>query len=379
MLAATPKFLAAVQSSHRVATLVQVQDTTGKLLVDGATQRLTVIDGSVSVDRAASIRRQCSVTLADPTGLWTPASAGDPLSPFTGNELKLSRGVSYDDGTQELIPLGVFRISQVAMVDSGAGFTLAITGYDRSRTVQRSATTDVVSYAAGTLISSLVQGLIQPRVPTAALFAYSPTTAVTPSVVQFPPATDVWKEAQTASDSIGFETFFDVFGNNVFQPIPVPANTAPSLTLSEGALSVLTSLSRTMDDSATYNDIIVTGQSTGLAAPVISAAPHGQDVSGSSPTNIAGGFGVVPQFVQSDLIPDVATANAMADGLLTIALGTSEELAVGMIPNPTVDVNDIVSVTRARLKLVNALCVVESLTIPLAATGEMQMTMRRVR
>ena len=61
MYTVTARFLQAIAESHDVVVEVVLIRT------DGTSETLDVTGGSVSVDRNASVRRTCTVTLADPT------------------------------------------------------------------------------------------------------------------------------------------------------------------------------------------------------------------------------------------------------------------------------------------------------------------------
>src|SRR5690606_41925498 len=96
--------LARLADSHRPATRVQLFLTTGEV-VD-----LEHTGGSVTVDRGQAIRRTCTVTVADPSLI--PRTPSDQLATY-GARLRISRGVDYGDGSEELVPLGVLRLDSV--------------------------------------------------------------------------------------------------------------------------------------------------------------------------------------------------------------------------------------------------------------------------
>ena len=135
--------------------------------------------GQVDVDRTATVRRRLALTCADPLGDLTPERAGDLLTPY-GTELRPYMGVVYDDGTVEVCALGVFRISQVSIVDDSGtgtasgggtstgsssirqtghpgGLTIDIEAYDKSRTVSRDKFTAPYTIAEGTNVITAIQ------------------------------------------------------------------------------------------------------------------------------------------------------------------------------------------------------------------------------
>ena len=111
MYPVSDRFLAALADSHTPITQVTLFRT------DGMVEQLEHTGGSVSVDRGSQARRTCTVTVADTSLI--PRTPTDKISVY-GATLRLARGVQYSDGTQELVPIGVFRIDSVAGdVDEG--------------------------------------------------------------------------------------------------------------------------------------------------------------------------------------------------------------------------------------------------------------------
>ena len=107
MWPSTVAFRAAVASSHSIATQVLVGPWSGALTDISA----YVLDGEVSVDRTRAQRRTCSLTIGDVSGGLIPRFASDTLAPTAAQYLRPYRGVTFPDGSTELMPLGVFRIS----------------------------------------------------------------------------------------------------------------------------------------------------------------------------------------------------------------------------------------------------------------------------
>jgi len=58
------------------------------------------------------------------------------LLPYN-REVKIYRGVQYQDGTEELVPLGVFQLTTVEVSDSPQGVKIAVQGSDRSLRVAK--------------------------------------------------------------------------------------------------------------------------------------------------------------------------------------------------------------------------------------------------
>lgn len=111
MYPVSDRFLATLVESHSPIVLVQLFGT------DGSVTALDVTGGSVSVDRANTVRRTCSVTITDLDTI--PRTAKAQLN-TSGAQLRISRGIAYSDGTTELVPLGLFRLDSIGGdVDTG--------------------------------------------------------------------------------------------------------------------------------------------------------------------------------------------------------------------------------------------------------------------
>lgn len=353
----------ALRTSHRVALACEVYDS-GMLAAT-----LNPTDGKVTVDAKNALRRRCDVTLVDPTGTLTPERATDLLTPY-GNELRLYRGVHLSTGPA-LIPLGVFGISDCDVDDDADELRIRLTGFDRSRRVRRARFPDVYAVPAGTNVATAIRDLIASRVP-GLTYNLATTSATTPTLV-FDAGDDPWKAATEMADSIGCDLFFDAQGVVTLRR-RVPSS-SPAWTFQEGPAATLLALGRKSSDEETYNHVVVTGETPENAAPVRAEAV---DDDPTSPTYIGGDYGDVVRFYQSQFIRTVEQAQAAADGFLARSLGQTEQVGLSAIPQPALDVDDVVEVTRKRSK-VSGLYVIDSLSIPLKFSGAMSVRMRERR
>lgn len=355
-------FDAAVVDSHTPTCTVELLQN-GIVIASG----LEVTGGDVAVDATAAVRRHCGLTLVDPTGQFTPAgSTPSRLSPY-GNEVKLYRGI---DGLDS-IPLGVFRIANPVLEDSGARRRWTITGYDRSRTVSRSRFTDAYVVASGTNYVSAIESLIDSILPGLAYRAVS-TGYSTPQLV-FDAESDPWQAALTMAASIGFEVYFDPDGACVIQPEPDPTTANVAWRFAEGATATLLSASRNFDDDPGYNGVVVFGETPDNTSPV---RAESWDNNPSSPTYYLGGYGKRPTFIRSTYVTTTAQAQDAADANVRRLLGVTEQVQMSAIPHPALEAGDVVGVTRAAVGLDDVFAV-ESFSMPLSYEQPMQVTMRR--
>lgn len=367
MITMSSKFQAAVVSSHTVTSKVSVYSDQTWI------QDLAVLTGFVTVSSTNANRRTCSLTLTDPTGLLSPALASDLLAPTAGNELRIWKGIDYLDGTTELIPLGIFRISRCTVEDSGDGLTFTIIGYDRARKVQRAQFTDTYTLAAGMDVYTAIQTIVNSQTP-GYVFNINPSSGFTIPQTTYDAGTDPWDSIQQLSISAGVQTYFDTSGVINVQPIPDIALAPIVWTFAEGPNAIILDLASDWSDESVFNYFIVTGESTGNAAPVRAVA---YDNNPSSATYYLGKYGtVVAPILKSNLITSTAQAQAAANGLLNILLGQLVGLRFSNIVVPGLDAFDCVMIQRA-ISRVNYRFLLDQITIPLESDQAMQCTARR--
>jgi hypothetical protein len=116
-----------------------------------------------------------------------------------------------------------------------------------------------------------------------------------------------------------------------------------------------------------YNDFILTGtgtqnapgSSSGSSAPVIAEA---MDTNAQSPTYVYGPMGDIPSFVQTNLVTSSSQAQEAADNDLALSLAKAVSISINTPPNPIFDIDDVVTVNRARLGLFNTKVVLDTIT-----------------
>lgn len=353
----------ALRRSHTVAVRMEVTDA-------GVTTPLPgVLSGSVKVDRAGAVRRRCDLTLIDASGTLTPRSAQSLLAPY-GNEVRLYRGAVLPDGTEAMVPLGVFGISAVAVDDGGGGVTIKIDGYDRARRVQRARFTVPYVIGKGTNVATAIRDLIDSRVP-GLTYNLMPTSRTVGSQAVFDRGGDPWDAASDLARNIGAELFFDADGVLVLRPEPDPKNDPVVWEYVEGAGTTMLRAQRKATDAGIYNHVVVSGEPTD-APPVFAEA---MDDDPSSPTYVSGEFGDVPYFITSTFIASQAQAQDAAAARLRRVLGSSEQMEVTALVNPAHEAGDVVRVRRGAAGL-DALYVLDAFDVPLSAAGVQTMSGR---
>jgi len=349
----------------------------------GETKLATLLieaSSTVTVDRNNLARRSCSVVLTDPYAgtdqAIVPEVASDILTPY-GNELVLYQGVTYSDGAQELIQLGVFGIDDVNIDDGAGDLVITLTGSDRSVACQHAGFTDIYTIAPGTNVGVAIQTLIASlQTGLRILFSFASTSAVTPTTpIVYKPGDDPWSMASQLATAIGYELFFASTGVCTLLPIPDPTQAPTSWSYDEGA-NLAVHLRRRISRTLAPNYIIRDGQGSGIAVPVRGIA---QDTNPLSATYVGGPYGLQVDYSSSSLYADQPTAQAAADADLLLALGTIESIEIQAAPiKPDTHPDDVVEVTRGRSGLGSALYVIDSLTIGFGTAGVLDFIGRQV-
>lgn len=323
--------------------------------------------GQVNAENAA-IRRKLTFTIPDTDGTLTPNDPTDLLAPY-GNEIRPYRGVVFDDGTEEMFPLGVFGIEETRVVDSGAKINLNVVAYDRAKKVQRARTLDYYTIASGTNFATAIQNLISAGV-SGLSYSFSSTAETTPQIV-IEPGRDRWEVAQKMAKDIGMSLFFDVNGICTMRPVADPSVQPSVWDFVEGSNATLLYVDARKSREGIYNHVIVVGN--GGETPVRAEA---KDDNPLSPTYYLGPFGDVPYFYTSEFIHTTSQAQAVADALLLSQKGFEDLVNLSVVPAPHLEVGDVVDVERQRAG-VNAKYTINSFALPLSAKQPMPCSVRR--
>lgn len=368
-MTSSPRLLAEIRRSHQVCSYIDVTSPTGQ------TVRLSATDGSVAVDRTAAVRRTCTATCIDPLGLLTPGDTSSLLTPY-GTELRPYRGVRYGDGTTEVVPLGVFRLSKTSIKDNSTGsIDIGLEAYDLSRTVTRDKFISPYVIATGTNIMDAIKTIMARTFPDLQYDAVS-TPRVTTAPRLYDVGNDPWAAVTDLAVSLGCEIYFDAGGRVVVAPpTDIDALPAPAFTYIEGDGCIMTDLSRMFSDEPGFNGVVLTGESPGDELPAVRAVSWDEEP--TSATYHLGPYGEVPQFITDQLIKTTQDAQNTADALLRSLLGFSSQLSITAVVNPSYEAGDVVQVVRAASR-VSGLYAVDSFNVPMG-TGTQQLSLRQKR
>jgi hypothetical protein len=141
---------------------------------------------------------------------------------------------------------------------------------------------------------------------------------------------DPWQDFQEFATANGFECYFDPNDTFVWQPVPDPRYTEPTLVIDQAANPVITEAKSELDLETVINYVVVRGESTSSRNPVVAAV---FDDDPSSLTYI----GRIEKRVRRYTFPWIKTeeqAEATAKAILYNSLGASNTVELTMMPNP---------------------------------------------
>ncbi|WP_405747861.1 DUF5047 domain-containing protein [Streptomyces canus] len=330
LYAVTDRFLKRLAESQAPATEVLL------LLTDGRTLPLEHMGGGVTVDRGSAIRRTCTVTVADPALI--PRTPADQLATY-GAQLRISRGVDYGDGTNELVPLGVFRLDEVGGDVNDGPVTLS--GKDLSAIVSDDRFTAPYT-ATGTVVSA-VTALIQRSIPGAAVASSITDAAIGKRT--FDVEADPWDGCREIAAAAGAEVYCNPDGVFVIAILPDLATATPVWDIEAAEGGVYISANRAMSSAGVYNAVLARGENTSdNVAPVSYMAIDGDP---DSPTYWAGPFGHRPMFYTSSTLTTTSACQNAATLKLAQAKAPNATGDISSLPNPALEAGDVLRVRHA--------------------------------
>ncbi|WP_282790939.1 DUF5047 domain-containing protein [Streptomyces sp. CC224B] len=351
MYPVSDQFLPRLAESHTPVTRVQLFHTDGSVLDLGHT------GGSVPVDRGQAIRRTCTVTTADVSLI--PRTPTDQLAVY-GSRLRIARGVDYGDGSQEFVPLGVFRLDSVEGDVAEGPVTLH--GKDLSACVADDKFTEPYK-ATGTVVGAIT-ALIQRSLPAADVIS---TVADAPIGARtFDVEADPWAGVQEIAAAAGAECYANADGVFVVSTLPDLTTTPAVWEVAAGEGGVYVSGSRAMTSDNVNNGVLARGENTEENLPPVSYLATDDDP--TSPTYWGGPYGRRPLFYSSSTLTTVNACAQAANLKLAAAKAPNASGDFSSLPNPALEPGDIIRVIHPDGS--RELHQVQSFTVPLDTGGD---------
>lgn len=348
-------FRDAVRGSHTAVSWVEILGAGEN--VDGWS------DARVKMEALAAIRSTFSMTVLDPVGRYVDRGRPDDLLSRFGSEVRPWRGVRYDNGTIEAVPLGTFRIEGNAPVEAGSGFQLTITGRDRSAIVSRR-TPRSIAVMNGTPINEAIMAIVRVMLPSARFNLVEVPEVTGTMLIQA--GDSPWEKAVQLAAASGLVLYVDRLG--IFCTSPGLDPNAQAVWLFDEGPNCTFADVPTIDKGTGQpvpNGFIVRGNSNGGSSSGIRGEAWDEDP--KSPTYRYGRYGENVEVVETDKVRNNTQAQAAAELLLRRALGRSVEFSFSGVPVPHLDPYDIVWARRRQVG-VDESFFLSSYDIPLAVT-----------
>lgn len=353
-------FLSALRGSHTMVSRVDAYSGPRLLMRD-----IPFSGGQVTVSAGTGVHRKLDLTVAD-SSLWSL------LSPV-GVELKAHRGIRFPDGSEELVPLGVFSLDQQSRpVRVGDGISIS-SAPDRWAAVQRARfetpRTSDYGFTNVVQIKRLVQEVVATTPETGQVTMSNPlATTLTPVLVW---DRDRDKAIEDLCTAAGIEAFFGPTGQLVLRDIPTMDSHAV-WRVHAGRDGVMLSGTATRDRTRVYNVVVVVSSRTDGQAPFTPQIV--EDLDPLSPTNVNSAYGRSPYFLTTATAANAIDARKIGRALLTKTRGRYVDMSISAVANPALESGDTISATtedgNTRLYLL------DSFSVPLGAEGNQALTLR---
>ena len=364
--------MAWIMSQAAVRTMAQSHTMTSRVDVlhgGRSVMSLYPLDGEVNAEANRPIMRNMSATLADPTGELSGSDVGDIMSPYDC-ELAPYRGVVVYPGTTaqytEWTPLGVFQLT--SRTPSGDG-SVAVVGQDRALTYQ-GPMTGSLAIPGVTSVEDAIATLLATRNPGVQMRTWQ--TGYTCGPLLYQPDIDVWKAALDLAKSVGGWLYHDRTGALVFGPA-LPTSRRPVRRYAEGD-GLLLDADRSEDSDTIHNIVVVTSAKAGIGGVIQAIA---EDDDPFSPTYARGRYGRRPISFANQHLETLQQAQQVAATELMRELGRSETASIVVVPDLTLDPQDILTINAPKSGLYERGMVISSLTTPLTAEESMPIALRK--
>lgn len=355
MYQVTSRFLPRIAESHVPVSTVQLWLTNGQVL------DLDHTGGSVSVDAGADIRRTCTVTGCDTSLI--PMTAADKLSTY-GARLRIAVGVDYGDGTQELIPQGVFRLDDVGGDPTMGPVTL--TGSAQEIWIQDDLF--LAPYRATGTVVTAITALINRTQSGATIL--SRITDVAIGARTWDIGDNPWAAIQEIAAVAGATCYTNGDGAYVIAAMPDLLSAMPVWEVAAAEGGAYISAIRGMSSVGVKNGVLAMADNVESGAAPVSALVVDSDP--GSPTYWSGPFGHRPVIYKSSTLTTTAACTAAAGLQLATGKAPNAKGNFSAVPNAALESWDVIRVIHP--DGVRELHQVKSFTVPLDLGGDFPIT-----
>lgn len=302
-------------------------------------ENLRVSEGSLRFDLDGQSRGSGSVTVADPRLVPTLTNT---LAPH-GTEVRVRQGVVHPNETEELIPMGIFRVELAGWGERTPAVTIQL--YDRSKALQVDAPYPFSH--AGKPTKQVIIEILEFFLPF--LAPLDPNAVFDPGLDDYTiPGGQVfdggscWDFIDGLAKNLGGQISFDRSGfPRCKKIVDMSEASQPVYTIDAGPNGVLVDATRSYSREGVYNAVTVIGSSSG-DGDIPRATAYNLDA--GSPVRYGGPFGKVTLPINDSSLTTTAQCLTRASVELKKFSGLSYSLNFSAVPNPALDVGDIIKV-----------------------------------
>lgn len=364
-------FLQAIRRPHtKITTAVH------RNLITGVRTDLPIVDGTITEDVTAQIRRVLTLTIPNTQALWDTLNS-------PGGEVTVTQGMRFVNRRTEWVPMGVFVVDKEHIGYSQTG-DIAMTCADRWLHVQRNAfglsRASVGANLGWQEIKRLVEGAFPSPLNPFPGWASIDTSAATKVGYRYYDDGSRENAVNGLLVANTVEVLFDRTGRAVLQKIPALTNTSPSVwTVDATATGVMLDADRDRDRGPVRNALIISSS----AADVTFAPVEVVNNTVGDPLAITGPLGYVPEEWSSADFRNSTQATAAGKTRLAKSLGEAQQLGLEAVGNPALDAEDVITAVLPRIDRntprPTELHIIDALTHPLSPRGTQTITTRTTR
>ena len=328
-----------VLGSYTSTAKVDIEYDGEKIFSTQGRDDVGIDDGSVSITRDADVRRRLKLQVS----FFDTSIYDQYFNPAARHIIKPYRGVVYEDGEVEWIPLGVFKFHDYDVVSRGDrsnGMYANFNGLDLSYFLNANVWQSPWSISDGTNVITAITDILDDREIgfTSKRFVESTSETTAAMFVTDPP----WRQIRRMGESIGFEPYYDALGIFTCRQIGDPLDRDLDLDLTALTNGVrIGELNRSGDITETYSGVIINASAPWLLYP-IQATYWDDDV--SSPT-YRGRIGEIPKIINDSTITNQTQADDAVEREWNRIRGRVEQIAFDSIVIPTLEGGNIVGAT----------------------------------
>lgn len=364
------EFRAILGKSREQVSQVEILDSSGAPVLtsdtDGpSSQRITVSQLSVTVDRSRSVRGDASCVIdvgynaAVPVSPLIPTMSGSLLSPVSGATFRVRSGFRLPSGTVELVECGTFDLESCKVDEVGGGIQISIGGQDLMGRLDVADIYKPIPFNAGDSFIELVKFLVLTSIP-GAEFMVDTTPYTIPFNGTLNPGRNRLAEIVRILKAIGMELRVHPTGPFEIRYVPTTAD-APAWVLSEGQFSPVVSGTSSMDRSRVINGVIAEGQNL-----TTDTKCYGEvwNTDLSDPTHFVPTIpvqtliGPRPAFITSEFLATDAQCVDAATAELRNRKGLMQRGEFTTTVNPAMNVGDVTYVDRPSIGIVDT-CLIQ--------------------